>query len=144
MPTHQLQAPYMIQFSFYGWPRFQQMIEDIKSSLISWYFTKPWIKNGISIWSSPCPQMLFCLMKRGHFSLVADYKFSHDDVIKWKHFPRYWPFVWGIHRSPVNSTHKGQWRGAMMLSLICVRTNGWVNNRELVIWDAIALIMTSQ
>ena len=22
----------------------------------------------------------------------------HDGVIKWKHFPRYWPFVWGIHR----------------------------------------------
>ena len=21
-----------------------------------------------------------------------------DDVIKWKHFPRYWPFVRGIHR----------------------------------------------
>ena len=35
----------------------------------------------------------------------------HDDVIKWKHFPRYWPFVRGIHRSPVNSQHKGQWRG---------------------------------
>ena len=32
----------------------------------------------------------------------------HDDVIKWKHFPRYWPFVRGIHRSPVNSAHKGQ------------------------------------
>ena len=28
---------------------------------------------------------------------------KHDDVIKWKHFPRYWPFVRGIHRSPVNS-----------------------------------------
>ena len=28
---------------------------------------------------------------------------EHDDVIKWKHFPRYWPFVWGIHQSPVNS-----------------------------------------
>ena len=38
----------------------------------------------------------------------------HDDVIKWKHFPRYWPFVWGIHRSPVNSPHKGQWRQAWM------------------------------
>ena len=25
---------------------------------------------------------------------------DHDDVIKWKHFPRYWPFVRGIHRSP--------------------------------------------
>ena len=23
---------------------------------------------------------------------------KYDDVIKWKHFPRYWPFVRGIHR----------------------------------------------
>ena len=53
----------------------------------------------------------------------------HDDVIKWKHFPRYWPFLRGIHRSPVNSPHKGQWRGALMFSLICARINGWVNNR---------------
>ena len=45
--------------------------------------------------------------------------FIHYDVIKWKHFPRYWPFVRGIHRPPVNSTHKGQWRGAWMFSLIC-------------------------
>ena len=29
------------------------------------------------------------------------------DLIKWKHFPRYWPFVWGIHRPPVNSPHTG-------------------------------------
>ena len=54
----------------------------------------------------------------------------HDDGIKWKHFPRYWPFVRGIHRSPVNPPHKGQWRGALMFSLICVWINGWVNNRE--------------
>ena len=54
---------------------------------------------------------------------------SHDDVIKWKHFPRNWPFVWGIHRSPVNSPRKGQWRGALMFTLICARINGWVNNR---------------
>ena len=54
----------------------------------------------------------------------------HDDVIKWKHFPRYWPFVRAIHRSPVNSPHKGQWRGALMFSLICVWINGSVNNRE--------------
>ena len=55
---------------------------------------------------------------------------DHDDVIKLRHFPRYWPFVRGIHRSPVNSPHKGQWRGASMFSLICVWINGWVNNRE--------------
>ena len=31
---------------------------------------------------------------------------------------------------PVNSPHKGQCRGALMFSLICVWINGWVNNRE--------------
>ena len=54
----------------------------------------------------------------------------HYDVIKWKQFPRYWPFVRGIHQSPVNSPHKGQWRGALVFSLICVWINGGVNNRE--------------
>ena len=54
----------------------------------------------------------------------------HDDVIKWKHFQRYRPFVWGIHRSPVNSMHKCQWRWALMLSLIGAQINGWVNRRE--------------
>ena len=54
----------------------------------------------------------------------------HDDVIKWKHFPRNWPFVREIHRSPVNFPHKGQWRGALMFSLIYVWINDWVNNRE--------------
>ena len=48
-----------------------------------------------------------------------------DDVIKWKHFPRYWPFVRGIHRSPVNSRTK---------PVICAGINGWVNNREAGDW----------
>ena len=50
---------------------------------------------------------------------------GHDDVIKWKYFPCYWPFVRGIHRSPVNSPHKGQWRGPFMFSLICTWINVW-------------------
>ena len=50
--------------------------------------------------------------------------------IKWEHFPRYWPFVRGIHRSPVNSSHKGQWRGALMFPLICAWINDWANNLE--------------
>ena len=54
----------------------------------------------------------------------------HDDVIKWKHFPRYWPFVRGLHRYPVNSPHKGQWREALMFSWLCAWINGWVNNDE--------------
>ena len=32
-----------------------------------------------------------------------------------------------------NSPHKGQWRGALIFSLICARINGWVNNVKLVI-----------
>ena len=55
---------------------------------------------------------------------------SHDDVIKWKHFPRYWPSVRGIHRSPVNSPHIGQWRGALIFALIFARINDWTNNPE--------------
>ena len=31
---------------------------------------------------------------------------------------------------PANSPHKGQWRGTLMFSLICVWINGWVNNHE--------------
>ena len=70
------------------------------------------------------PMLVPWTLLSGMFSL------SHDDVIKWKHFPRYWPLVRGIHRSPVNSPHKGQWRGALIFSLICVWINGWVNNRK--------------
>ena len=54
----------------------------------------------------------------------------YDDVIKWKLFPRHWPCVRGIHRSPVNSPHNSQWRRALLFSLICAWINGWVNNRE--------------
>ena len=47
-----------------------------------------------------------------------------------EHFPRYWPFVRGIHRFPMNSQHKGQWPGAFVFSLIGAWINRWVNNRE--------------
>ena len=50
----------------------------------------------------------------------------HDNIIKWKHFRRYFPLGRGIHRSPVvapQRPHKGQWRGALMFSLIYVRMN---------------------
>ena len=55
---------------------------------------------------------------------------DHDDVIKWKHFPLYCPFVWGIHQSPVNSPHKDQWRVALMFPLIWAWTNSSANNQH--------------
>ena len=33
-----------------------------------------------------------------------------------------------------NLRHKGQWHGALMFSLICASTNGWVNNRGAGDW----------
>ena len=43
---------------------------------------------------------------------------SHDDIIKWKHFPVIGPSLRGNHRSPV--IHKGQWRRALMFLLFFI------------------------
>ena len=76
------------------------------------------------------PRFCCMMLKPVRWMWLCIFHRIHDDVIKWKHFPRCWPFVRGIHRSPVNSPHKGQWRGALMFSIICVWINGWVNNRK--------------
>ena len=62
----------------------------------------------------------------------AELRTELDDVIKWKHFPCYWPFLPGIHQWPVNSQHKSQWRGALMFSFICAWIGSWVNTRMAV------------
>ena len=84
-------------------------------------FTKMHLKLSSAKWQPLCS---------GGNELRLRKRTSHDDVIKWKHFPRNWPFVREIHRSPVNFPHKGQWRGALMFSLIYAWINDWVNNRE--------------
>ena len=55
---------------------------------------------------------------------------SPDDVIKWKHFPRNWSFVRGIHRWLMDSPHKGQGHGALKFPLVCAWTNARANNRK--------------
>ena len=77
-----------------------------------------------------CPSSVFRLEHLAHDMGTLPHHWPHDDVIKWEQFPRNWPFVRGIHRSPVNSPHKGQWRGPLMFSLICLWINAWVNTRE--------------
>ena len=88
-----------------------------------------WSRAIISRWLEPVTLSEHCCLWFKQMFLEHS-PTLHDDVIKWKHFPRYWPCVRGIHRSPVNSPHKGQWRGALIFSLICARISGWVNNRE--------------
>ena len=91
-------------------------------------FAFQWCHMRLSKKSTRVPRWYWSLVWVIHWRTRMEN--PHDNVIKWKHFPRYWPFVRGIHRPPVNSPHKGQWRGALMFSLICAWINGWVNNRE--------------
>ena len=74
---------------------------------------------------------------------VRDIPPLHDDVIKRMHFPWYWPLVWGIHQSTVNSPHKGQWRGALLFLWYVSEETVEQKMETLVIWDATLLIMTS-
>ena len=50
---------------------------------------------------------------------LQSYVLLYDDVIKWKHFLRYWSFARRIHRWGVDSPDKGQWRGALEFSFMC-------------------------
>ena len=98
---------------------------DIDAEDVALWGSKVWWRHDVIILSmSP----LCCEPLMGR--LLPKRVKVHNGVIKWKHFPRYWPFVRGIHRSPVNSPHKGQGRRALMFSLICAWINAWVNNRE--------------
>ena len=69
--------------------------------------------------------------------LSATYRISilrAQDCLWWRHqletFSALLAISAGNSPVPVKSPHKGQWRGALMFSLICARINGWVNNRE--------------
>ena len=90
----------------------------------SWYFMIPTLLSPIENW---CCKYIPWICNIQYPETRIDYAMTgikaHDDVIKWKHFPRYWPFVQGIHRSPVDYPHKGQCRGALMFSLICALIN---------------------
>ena len=94
-----------------------------------------WFPILTVLWYTLIPQLWRYLMLR------------HRPYIWWRHqmetFPRYWPFVRGIHRSLgdwpfvrgihrplVDSPHKGQWRGALMFSLIFAWTYGWPSNQD--------------
>ena len=86
-----------------------------------------WFHCGLN-WPNVClhPPLEYELV-----TLCVWFAQKHDDVIKGNIFRvTGWSFVRGIQRSPVNSLHKGQWRGVSMFSLICAWINDWVNNRE--------------
>ena len=88
------------------------------------------VKNCLCTHSSIIFAQKQILVAKQSLVLLQNFLNSHDDVIKWKHFLHYWPFVRGIHWSPVDSPHKGQWRGAFMFFFIFAWTNGWAKTGD--------------
>ena len=64
-------------------------------------------------WVTPAPDTGTQSGARSHIPAIG--------IPWWRHqmgtFPRYWPFVRGIHLSPGNSPHKGHCRGALIFYL---------------------------
>ena len=65
------------------------------------------VQDGIACWTT----IVLDILSGNHLKCTS---LKNKIIYIWKYFPRYWPFVRGIHRSPVNSPHKGQRRGALM------------------------------
>ena len=107
----------------------RKCLKDVVSKMLSIFVEACWIKHCV---------LQNQYAKHGMHVQKRFCPLEYDDVMKWKHFPHCWPFVRGIHRSPVNSPHKGQWCGALMFSMICVWINVWVNNHEAGNLEAIA------
>ena len=78
-------------------------------------------------WRHPCHSWLHD--STHHVTLPRHTKRTqqHDDVIKMETFSTLLALCAGNSPVPVNSPHKGQWRGALMFSLICARINDWAN-----------------
>ena len=110
---HHFQAHFFVwKYVYFGWKLFQFVPEEQAHFLNNW---------GHSLGEGPT---------RG----IIRQKESMWIITLWRHqmerFSASLALCGGIHRSSVNSPHKGQWRGALMFSLICAWINGWVNNRE--------------
>ena len=114
------QPPVALEKSF-EFPAFRHRIASSRMYVHSRNYTNP---LGLSNFLGPFRYFFFPESRVWHLY------HCHGDIIKWKHFPCYKPFVSRIHRWPVNSPHKGQWRGALLFSLICAWIYGWVNNHE--------------
>ena len=59
---------------------------------------------------------------------------EHDDVMTWKRFPHYWPFVRGINRWPVLPLVKGRWCGSLVFNLLSAWVSCWTNGRITFLW----------
>ena len=78
-------------------------------------------------------QLIYKYFSTGVYHIIR-HQPAHYYISWWRHqmetFSSLLALCAGNSPVPVNSPHKGQWRGVLMFSLICIRINDWVNNRE--------------
>ena len=98
-----------------------------------WVTALQWVNVSKTQWS-------YCVIKWN--ALQINYHFicsCASDIAEryeswWRHqmetFSALLALFAGNSPVPVNSPHKGQWRGALMFSFVCAWINDWVNNRE--------------
>ena len=84
------------------------------------------------IWTASLASMVPICIQR--MQLIANWTQKRIWEAWWRHqmeaFSALLAICAGNSPVPVNSPRKGQWRGALMFSLIYARINGWVNNCE--------------
>ena len=95
------------------------------------------IQNRLKIWTITL-HFDICPTNLGQCFLSA-----HYDVIKWNHFPRYWSFMGGIHRSSVVPFIKASDAELWRFLWSAPEETDEPMIQMPVIWDAIALILTS-
>ena len=106
----------------------------IQMSRQNWFSSEPWMKFRRHRYQ--CPWLLWYTISVRISSWFVT-SFISDTFMRfswWRHqmetFSALLALCAGNSPVPVNSPHKGQWRGALMFSLICTWINAWVNNRE--------------
>ena len=71
---------------------------------------------SLYLWVTPLPVADSCIVSAASYSWWRHQMETFSESL--------------AHRSPVNSPHKGQWRGALIFPLIYAWINAWSNNRE--------------
>ena len=112
--SHQLlwrhNGPLFPRVSMDAWCWGVKVITDYDNLRFPLHFRNPVFQHGaslvfindVSFPSTTFVTWSYTMTNRKSTQMFISAKFDtsyHDDVIKWKHFPRYWPFVRGIHRS---------------------------------------------
>ena len=110
----------------YNWLIFPQQLGDVE-----WYCWRSFVTLSHN---NKIQKDLLCNIQYKHIFVFIKCNALNTCLIisRWRHQMETFSALLALcaGNSPVNSPQKGQWRGALIFSLNCARTNGWVHNRD--------------